>query len=306
MKKPHVAFLGLALALGASVADPVSSSAAPSSESGTGPSSGAPVPVEPRVVGRLRSIRILLHTSSVARKVEASGNADAQQVLADARTVYDQAADLHRRGDDPAAEATLDRVVVMIREAVRLARTGLEDAALQERLYRERESTVLALLAAHRRVAAAKGITEEKREIEGRAAGILERAQGLFRNKQVADAQIELNNAYRLIRASIYSMHNGDTERSGREFKTIVEEYDYELDRNSSYKMLVFVLLADRGLDAGTVKRIELTCSDAEAAASEARALAERGQHREAVEKLFWSSRLYARAIRMGGVYIPD
>lgn len=50
---------------------------------------------EPRVVGRLRSIHILLHNSSVTRRVEAIGNSDATQLLQLARDDWQEAKALH-------------------------------------------------------------------------------------------------------------------------------------------------------------------------------------------------------------------
>lgn len=265
-----------------------------------------PPGVEPRVVARLRSIRILLNGSSVSRKVEAAGVEQAVSLLREARSTWDTARSLHEAGDDPAAEQNLDRCVQLVTRAVRESRDAFSDKERLRAAFASKEASVLALLSAQRRVAEEKGHPAGSREARESAEGLLTEARRLFAAESLVDALLQLDLSYRTVRLSLFSLRNGDSLDNRKEFASKAEEYAYELDRNESYRMFVFVLLDGKGLSKQVVAQIQALCEEADAVARRAKEQAASGSYGEAIVDLWVSSRLLARAIRLGGVYIPD
>lgn len=261
------------------------------------------VVVEPGIVSRLRSVKILLNGSSVVSRIEVSGNEKAQAILKEARDLYDVAANLHKEGNDTEANKVLNQTVAKLMLASKEAKTTLDDVAYQTRLYKDRLASVESLMQAHRRVALKKGVMEEKLQIENQVKDLLVKAQALVVEQKIPEAQILLNQGYMILRASIFSMHNGGTEHSPKDFPTIQDQYAYELDRAHSYRMLIFVLV--QGVTPQVVVQIERLVNSADEMVKQAEAQAAANDYKAALSSVVSASRIYARAIQVGGVYIP-
>lgn len=262
-----------------------------------------PVVVEPGIVSRLRSVNILLHGSSVVKRIEVSGNESALGHLQEAREIYVAASDLHKEGKDDDASKTLNQCVARLMLASREAKTTLDDIGYQTRLYKERLASVEALMLAHRRVATSKDVMADKLIIENQARELVAQAEAQVAEQKIPEGQILLNQAYALLRASIFSMHNGDTVHSPKEFPTIEDQYKYEVDRAQSYRMLVFALIS--GVTPQVVAQIERLVNSGDDLAKLADEQASKGDFKSALSSIVSASRFYARAIQVGGVYIP-
>lgn len=267
------------------------------------PTENGPIVVEPSIVSRLRSINILLHGSSVVKRIEVSGNENALAILNDARETYKTAVSFHKEGNDTEANKALNQSVSKLMLASKEAKTTLDDIAYQTRLYKDRLNSVESLLMAHRRVATTKGVMAEKQEIENQVKELIVKAQALVVEQKVPEAQIILNQGYVILKASIFSMHNGGTEHSPKDFPTIQDQYNYELDRAHSYRMLIFVLV--QGVSPQVVAQIERLVNSADELVKQSEAQAAAGDHKAALSSVVSASRIYARAIQVGGVYIP-
>jgi hypothetical protein len=89
-------------------------------------------------------------------------------------------------------------------------------------------------------------------------------------------------------------------------FASAREEYEYEIDRNETHRMLITVLLADRKDATGAISSdVKALTDKATALRREAEARAAIGDHAGAVKVLEESTRDLVRAIRSGGIYIP-
>jgi hypothetical protein len=185
---------------------------------------------------------------------------------------------------------------------VRLARPEQVEGVKAERDFRARLDSARALLAAQQRITQEKGRTAEAVAATRQIETLIGQAEQRAAAGRIDEARPLIDRAYLSARVAIEGMRRGDTLVRSLQFGSPREEYDYEVDRNDTHRMLIQVLLADRK-DAAAAMQGPL--ERAAALRGEAEAAAGRGEHTLAIQRLEASTRELVRAIRAGGVYIP-
>ncbi len=251
---------------------------------------------------RLQSVATLIETSSAARQIEASGDAAARDKRENARRMHREAAALLGKGDAAAAAHRLDEAALEMMNGVRLARPEQLSAAKDRRDFDARMDSARALLAAQQRITQEKGNQPEAVQATQRIQALIGEAQRQAAAGQVGAARPLVDRAYLSARVSIESMRRGDTLVRSLQFASPREEYDYEVDRNDTHRMLIQVLLADRQDSAAPMRGFIDAAADLR---RQAEAAAGRGEFTDAIRHLEASTRELVRAIRVGGIYIP-
>ena len=251
---------------------------------------------------RLLSVATLIESSSVARQIESSGEAAAREKRDNARLIHREAAATLQSGDTATATRLLDQATREMMNGARLARPEQVLAVKARRDFDARLDSARALLVAQQRITLEKGSSREAvaatRAIEGLMADAERRAAA----GQVDEARPLLDRAYLSARVSIETMRRGDTLVRSLKFAHPREEYDYEIDRNDTHRMLIQLLLADR---KDLAPRMQGHMDQATALRAAAEASAARAEHTQAIQQLEGSTRELVRAIRAGGIYIP-
>jgi len=165
--KTVIAALGGALFLHAGA---VSAADAPATEGQSVRPARAPETKE-QIERRLGSVSTLLESSSGAKQVEASGNAQAQAQRAKARDLHKQADAAYQKGDLPTASRLLDEAAKTMFDGVRQAAPEQVTGEKKQRDFDNRLESVKALLSAQKRISAEKKLgakgTETTAKIEG-------------------------------------------------------------------------------------------------------------------------------------------
>jgi hypothetical protein len=251
---------------------------------------------------RLQSVGTLIESSSAARQIESSGEAAAREKRDNARLIHREAAALLQAGDDAGAARLLDQATREMMGGARLARPEQVAGAKDRRDFDARMDSARALLAAQLRITREKGNTPEAAEATRRIEGLIAQAEARAATGRLDEARPLIDRAYLTARVSIESLRRGDTLVRSLQFGSKREEYDYEIDRNDTHRMLIQILVADRkdaaGLMAGFVTRAAELRGQAETAAA-------KGEHGAAIKLLEDATRELVRAIRAGGIYIP-
>lgn len=255
-----------------------------------------------QVERRVQSVGTLIESSSAARQIESSGVPAAREKRDNARLVHREAVVALQGGDTAAAARLLDQAAREMMSGARLASPEQVTGEKQRRDYEARLESVRALLAAQQRIVQEKGSTKEAAEAARSIGAQVAEAERLAAGGRVGDARAIVDRAYLTARVSIESLRRGDTLVRSLNFANKREEYDYEVDRNETHRMLIQVLLADRK-DAGPL--VQPFVEKAALLRAEAEAQARRGDHAGAVGVLEASTRELVRAIRAGGIYIP-
>jgi hypothetical protein len=251
---------------------------------------------------RLQSVATLIESSSAARQIESSGDAAARERRDNARLIHREAALTLRAGDATAAARLLDQATREMMTGARLARPDQVAGEKAQRDYEVRLLSAKALLAAQQRITQEKGNTPEAVQAARRIETLLAEAETAAAAGRIEAARGAADRAYLSARVSIESMRRGDTLVRSLNFANPREEYDYELDRNDTHRMLIQVLLADRR-EAETL--MQGFVAKAAALRTDAKARAAAGDHPGAIKLLEDSTRELVRAIRAGGIFIP-
>ena len=255
---------------------------------------------------RVQSIGTLIETSSAARQIESSGVAAARERRDNARLIHREAAAALHGNDLPQAVKLLDQAAREMMDGARLAKPEQVTGEKSKRDFEARLDSARALLAAQKRITQEKSAGREAQD----AAHTIERqigeAQAIAAQGRYDEARPVLDRAYLTARVSIEAMRRGDTLVRSLTFATPREEYDYEVDRNDTHRMLINVLLADRRDAAGAMPAGMQPFTDKAALLrGQAEAQATKGDHAGAIKLLEDSTRELVRAIRTGGIYIP-
>lgn len=257
------------------------------------------------VASRLVYVERLLTESSAAKKVDASGKAEAVQMKADAQAHFDKAKALVDSGDNEAAEVELREAIRLMTTAARAANGDAKVSQKQTDDYDSRKESVSALATAHDRIATEKGMKDMNTALQQKVAANLAESDELLAAGKGDEARAVLDATYESVKASLEGLRGGDTLVRELNFETPEDEYHYELDRNDTHRMLVEVLLAEK-MQASPMRK---TADGFIAKAGELRVQAEQAAGRkkfeEAIRLLEESTKEFIRAIRSAGVYIP-
>lgn len=255
-----------------------------------------------QVERRLQSVGTLIESSSAARQIETSGAAAAREKRDNARLIHREAAATLQGGDTAAAARLLDQAAREMMSGARLARPEQVAGAKAQRDFDARMESARALLAAQQRITQEKGSAAEASAATRRIEALVAEAEQRAAAGRLDEAKALVDRAYLMARVSIESLRRGDTLVRSLKFASPREEYDYEVDRNDTHRMLIQLLLAERKDSApqmqGFVERSAALRQQAEAAAR-------RGDFAAAIKALEDATRELVRAIRAGGVYIP-
>lgn len=298
---PSVALLSLASAI--AMAQAPATAPAP----GSGPAS-APAPVLDRAVleRRLVSVGTLIESSSAARQIDSSGVAAARDRREKAMQLHRDAQAALSSGNLAGAAKLLDQSTREMMEGARLARPEQVTGEKDKRDFEARLESTRALLGAQQRITQEKSAGAEAQQATRRIEADIEQARQLAAQSRWAEARTVLDKAYLTARVSIESLRRGDTLVRSLNFATKKEEFEYELDRNETHRMLINVLLADRKDARGAMPPAMQPFIDrAEAMRRDADAAARSGDHAAGIKLLEDSTRELVRAIRAGGIYIP-
>ncbi len=251
---------------------------------------------------RLQSVGILIESSSAARQIESSGDAAAREKRDNARLLHREASVLLQKGDAAGAARLLDQAAREMMGGARLARPEQVVGAKLQRDFDARLESARALLVAQQRITQEKGGSAEADKATRSIEGLIQDAERRQAAGRLDEARALVDRAYLTARVSIESLRRGDTLVRSLKFNSKREEYDYEIDRNDTHRMLIRVLLADR---SGGVAAMQAFIDRAAVLRGQAEALAQRGDHEAAIKTLEDATRELVRAIRAGGIYIP-
>lgn len=255
---------------------------------------------------RVQSVETLIERSSAAKQIEDSRDPLAAEKRSKARALLRNAQAALQAGDAVATQRLLDEASKTMLEAVRQAAPEQVVAAKKLSDLNNRAESVRSLLAAQNRVAAEKGMTKSVEPTAKRVEALLADADRLAKAGDLDRARVSLDEGYLLAKVSIESLRRGDTLVKSLNFASKKEEYDYELDRNDTHRMLVTVLLTEkRAANPALDKMVQDNLDKAAKLRTEAERLAAQGGHEAAIGVLEDSTREIVRAIRAAGVFIP-
>jgi hypothetical protein len=256
---------------------------------------------------RIDSVGRLVSKSSAARKVIDSGDPNALAKHREAQSLHAAAQAAYRDDDLAGAKELIAKATRAMFEAAHIADQGGDRMQKQQDDFAARLSSVNALLTAYERIVVEKGADERSAgETRASIAAKVDEAQSLEKQQKLDRAREVLDQAYLSAKLAIEQLRGGDTLVRHLNFASKEEEYNYEVDRNDTHRMLVDILLQEKlSKSNGVQKLVQQFMTKAGKLRSQAEAQAADGAYDAAVETLELSTREIVRAIRSAGVYIP-
>ena len=251
---------------------------------------------------RLQSVGTLIESSSAARQIDGSAEPKALDHRQRARQLHREASGALGQGDTATASRRLDEAAREIIAGARLANPEQITEEKKRRDFDARQDSVKALLAAQQRIVQEKAAGRDAQEATRSVQVQLAQAQQLAQSNRLDEGRVMLDRAYLTAKASIASMRRGDTLVRSLAFATKRDEYDYEVDRNDTHRMLIRVLLGEK---PGAQESAKGAVDEAARLRTAAEQAAARSDHDGAIKLLEDSTRALVRAIRSAGVYIP-
>jgi tetratricopeptide (TPR) repeat protein len=267
---------------------------------------GAAAQQRDQIERRVQSVGTLIEGSSAARQIESSGVAAARERRDNARLIHREASAALTAGELVNADRLLNQAAREMMAGARLARPDQVIGEKSKRDFESRLESARALLTAQQRITEEKNAGREAQNATRSIERQIAEAQAIAAQGRYEEARPILDRAYLTARVSIETLRRGDTLVRSLNFASKREEYDYEIDRNDTHAMLIRLLLADRKDASGAMPAgMQAFTDKAAVLRSEAEALARKGEHAGAIQKLEEATRELVRAIRSGGIYIP-
>jgi hypothetical protein len=252
---------------------------------------------------RMDMVIKLINSSSGARQVMNSENSLAHEHHAKARKLYAQALEADNQSE---AVALLDDAIQSMFAAVRSASPDAVLADKKKRDFDKLKRSIDAFSEQHKRISDEKGAAGDSEALRSQADRLVAEAETLFDAGHPDNGQQMLRDAFEMLRNSIEGMRGGDTLVRSLSFADKEEEYQYELERYKSQRLLVNLLLEDKLKGSKDVAdRVNTLVRGADDEKEQAKVQAAEDKHDEAVKTLEHASKQIVRAIRSGGIYIP-
>ena len=202
---------------------------------------------------RVAMVHTLLYDSSAAKQIMSNGSEPALAKRREAIRLYESA---ESGSDIETRRAQLNQAVATMYEAVALVKNGAKGDEKALRDFKNRKSSLDALLAAHERIMDEKGKSQLHTLLLAEIEEDADKAEALVAEGKVAEARVHLDKAYEVTMLSVEHAREGETLTRELKFDTPRDEYAYELDRNDTHRMLVTVLLKDKLENEHTRNRV--------------------------------------------------
>lgn len=256
---------------------------------------------------RFSSVEKLIEGSSAARSITSSGNLSAIGLREQAQTLLERARMAIDAGNHAEADSLLNQATITLFDGVRILDQDQSLVDKHQHDFDARLESVMALCAAYDRISQEKGQgSGEESDLYPIVHRKLDAAKALRDEGSVDEGRRLLDEAYVAAKVGIEHLRGGDTLVRSLDFKSSEEEYDYELDRNDTHRMLVQVLLKEKmGADSSLESRVMQFMDKADTMRGRAESEAGAGRFEQAIKTLEESTREIVKAIRSSGVYIP-
>lgn len=207
-------------------------------------------------------------------------------------------------GDLAAAETALDEA---LRQVTAISRRARKTPALPDARgrYRQLLVGVRAFQTAFADVVAEKGPAAAGLLDEARVNALVAAAERAVAEGRDADGVRSLEKAHDLLSAALSEARANETIEHRLVFEGPEQEFRYEQERYRSHELLIRLMVAERAPAAEALARIQSEVARAAALDTRAREMADGGDYVAAVRSQEAAVAHLARALQLGGVFVP-
>ncbi|MGB5540440.1 MAG: hypothetical protein WBO37_10155 [Gammaproteobacteria bacterium] len=275
----------------------VSGAAADAQTSDPGPAAMRALSSKLQLLGRL------VHGDQLVSRITASDDDEAKNILTRAQELWQLADASFATGDNEAAgnyaSEGLAAITAVSRRVVDTGRKASEDRTRYENMRKR----VLDFSEAFQRVVhekpdqAVAGLLNPQE-----VTRLLNEAERYAGNDDYTYAIEHLTHASDLVETALAKARHRDTLLHELKFNTSEDEYNYEKQRNMSYRMLVDMLEREKADNQEGLEKIRAAVEENTRIREEAEGLVQDGDVRAAISKLEEGTDTLARVLRMSGL----
>ena len=247
----------------------------------------------------------MMSKSKGSRRVLASQNDEAKQLLVNAKSLLSEGREKSLVGALPEALALADKSLKMMSEASRLV-PGEEEMAQLAENYKSSLDEIRGYQKSHKanmtRLVKTGSVPEGSRYDEAEVAKELAAAQALADRKNYIRANAVLGKVQQIITVALHKMLDSTTLVYDLNFETAADEYEYELKRFVGYEELIPIAIEAKKPAPGAIKLMESFHEKARKRRDQAVAKAATGNYPDAIAMLQQATKTVRRALRMVGV----
>lgn len=240
-----------------------------------------------------------------AKRVAASSNVEAQQLIAGAKSDLAESRKKLLAGALPEALALADNALKRVGSASRLVPS--EDAKAQlarrnDELQQEIKDFELSYERNYKRMAKAGNVSADVEYDKARVESLKSDAELLAGKGDYVKSNAKLEEAQSIVTMGLHKMLDSKTLVYDLKFESPAEEFEYELKRFSGYEALVPVAIEMKKPAAGALSLMDSFLEKARKRRDEAQGKADSGDYAAAMEMMVQATKTVRRALRMVGV----
>jgi len=265
-------------------------------------------PTRESIMQELQLVKMLLAKSPLADRVARNEGDQIKQPMELVRTLYNRANEAFNSGNLVWADAFLDEALSVMEDAARLSSDPQQVETKQRAQYAELLDDVRAFDATYQDVRKGLPPKDAKKydeEVEPTRA-LIQRAQTMMRDNLYSDASELLKKVHGIYISVLNELLASTAFVYDTNFKTPIEEFDYELARYRSYEELIPIARDQFKPDEYTLKLSERYVQEGHAALGAAEKMAADGDHTAAIKKLLEATKRLQTALRTIGVEVPE
>ncbi len=248
----------------------------------------------------------LIKRSKTFKNIEAHGDEDVFEDIANVKALYKKAELSVQQGDYEVANNLLNEIVKLVTSITRKESKVTNDQTNSLRYYNERKATIIALMKTFDEITTNEQTANESLEPRRRMVDdFLNQAKSNITNGEVDGAIVNVDKAYDVAIRITIEVRDGITLIRELNFETAKDEYLYEIDRNDSHYFLLDITVKEKKPSAKMLLSIQKLREESDGMRADADNEAKSGNYEAATDILNKSTKNLIRAIRMGGNFIP-
>lgn len=255
-------------------------------------------------------LKRVLSDSPATRRIEASKNSEAGRYLKDAQENHGKAVLSIKNDEIATADRQLNDAISFIGKARQLAPDPLTSNVEHRVRYAQMLESVESL-----RISYQRHLQRANRQPPGmvandaqlrKVAQLVDSAKSLANTEQIMEANKALGDAERTLMVSLSRVLVARTIEYAQRFKTVAEEYSYELDRNLSYAGLIPIAIAEFKPGSDTLREVQNFVNTNRRLREQAQQQAAKTEYRAALATLHGGTARLQSALAAAGLRVPQ
>ena len=269
-----------------------------------GPAVGRPGELSDAALShRMGLLERLVHEERLVKRITGGDDNEAIRMLAEAQDMWEQAEVKYEVGNYSAAAEFTRQGLAAVSAASRLVGDAARKTEYDRAHYETLRKRVLSFSEAFQRVVVEKPGQEIAALLDQeKVSGLLREAEGLAVQGDYEGANRQASVAASIVEQALASARDRDTLLHELSFSTQEEEYEYEKQRNMSYRLLVNMLEREETVNSTALAQVRAAVEENDGIRKAAEQMAQKGDMTAAIRQLEQGTERLARILRMSGL----